>query len=65
MKFQVTMKASDALYEAIRQVATQTPEDDELSEKLNKMCERWFKWGEYLTVEIDTKAMTCQVVELK
>ncbi len=65
MKFQVTMKAPDALYEAIRQAVLKAPEDDDLRQELIEKCERWFKWGEYLTVEIDTEAMTCQVVELK
>jgi hypothetical protein len=34
-------------------------------EKHAGQCGRWFKYGEYLTVEIDTDAGTCVVVEDK
>jgi hypothetical protein len=45
-------------------------DDDEIEEvkqkrieKISKLCcDRWFKWGEYLRVEIDTEAKTCTVL---
>jgi hypothetical protein len=50
MKFRVTMKDPDTLNDAI----------EEAVEK--QMCGRWFGYGEYLTVEIDTDAKTCTVI---
>jgi hypothetical protein len=32
-------------------------------EKLSQICRQWFKWGEYLTVEVDTLARTCTIME--
>lgn len=29
---------------------------------VDKACDKWLKWDEYLTVEIDTKADTCIVI---
>lgn len=79
MKFRVTMKDPDTLHEAIKKavrdelVAT-TPalRADERSvlsglreEKTYELCSKWFGYGEYLTVEIDTEAKTCVVVPEK
>lgn len=30
--------------------------------KAKEVCLQWFKWGEYLTVEIDTELGTCTVI---
>lgn len=74
MKFNVTMKDPDVLGDAILQAVEQefkesTLEQDELDsvielreEKIKEVCSKWFKYGEYLTVEIDTEAGTCVVV---
>lgn len=32
-------------------------------EKTRELCAKWFRYSEYLTVEIDTDAKTCVVVE--
>lgn len=32
-------------------------------EDIKKLSEKWFKYGEYLTVEIDTELGTCTVIE--
>lgn len=32
-------------------------------EKVAKLCSKWFRYGEYLAVEIDTEAGTCTVLE--
>ena len=34
-------------------------------EKVKQIVSRWFEYGEYLTVEIDTDTETCAVVPLK
>jgi len=75
MKFRVTMKDPDTLHDAIREAverevaAMPDLDDDEReaiiekrNEKVSDKCDRWFKYSEYLTVEIDTEAMTCVVV---
>lgn len=76
MKFRVSMKDPDTLDEAIsRAVArevtllglTDLAEKDAVEEvrreKAKSVCAQWFKYGEYLDVEIDTEAGTCVVVK--
>jgi len=77
MKFKVTMKDADTLYDAIQdavdeQVSAMGLDEDEADalkerrrEKISDLCGEWFRYGEYLTVEIDTDAKTCVVVSLK
>lgn len=75
MKFRVTMKDPDTLGDAIHDaVAKDVAKLDDLStderadvadrraEAARKLCDRWFEYDEYLTVEIDTEAKTCVVV---
>lgn len=75
MKFQVTMKDPDVLYDAIKEalekeIMSAEFEDDEERDmiletrqgKVAKICAKWFGFGEYLTVEIDTEKKTCTVV---
>lgn len=74
MKFQVTMKDPDTLYDAIGDAVTKTvnamlddPDERDVLvktrvDKVSEICRKWFKYGEYLTVEIDTDAETCVVV---
>lgn len=40
-------------------------EVSDLSEECRKICEKWFEFGEYLTVEIDTDEKTATVCEVK
>lgn len=75
MKFRVTMKdpdtLNDAISDAIRQqlAESQLPEDEQeelleiREEKVGKICGKWFEYGEYLTIEIDTETQTARVVE--
>lgn len=76
MKFVVTLKDPDVLHNAIREavrleVSTLALSDDgereavaELrAEKVHALCGTWFRYGEYLTVEVDTEAKTCVVVK--
>lgn len=75
MKFQVQMKDPDTLHDAIceavnaelrAQGITDREEFESLGEirhaRTSKLCSKWFEYGEYLTVEIDTDAGTCVVV---
>lgn len=74
MKFEVTMKDPDGVYDCIQDAAkewagqvTGVDEEERESlveskhEKLQKICKKWFEYGEYLTVEIDTEAESITV----
>lgn len=81
MKFRVTMKDPDTLHDAIKDAVKEDLnkmasdlklDDDErhtITEsrimKVGDLCSTWFKWSEYLTVEIDTDAKTCVVISEK
>ena len=76
MKFKIQMKDPDALYDAISDAIHADTEniadDDERMavkevrrDKVGSLCTKWFKYGEYLTVEIDTEAQTCTVVPVR
>lgn len=62
MKFTVSMKNPDALDYAIGDAAAG---DEKLVKTLKKLCEKWFTYGEYLDVEIDTEAKTCTVLKAR
>lgn len=74
MKIKVQMKDPDTLHDAITDAVnehltleglTDPEERDALLEvryaRVAAQAEKWFKYGEYLTVEIDTDANTCVV----
>lgn len=75
MKIKVIMKDPDTMYDAVQEAvkrgikAMNLPEDEaegliELRcEKEREKMSKWFKYGEYLAVEIDTDAMTATVLE--
>ena len=81
MKFRVSMKCPDALHEAVKEAVEEsvdtssvlgTLDGDEKDsiiesriEKVRSLCSKWFKYGEYLEVEIDTEEATCVVVPCK
>lgn len=73
MKFKVQMKDPDTLHDAIadaihKDTASIADGDERTAvkevrgDKVRALCSRWFEYGEYLTVEIDTEAQTCVVV---
>ena len=75
MKFTVIFKDPDALWEAIDDTVNELKvaglSDDELEavkekrkEEIREMCGKWFEFGEYLSVEIDTDKKSCTVVEI-
>lgn len=71
-KFRVTLKDPDTLYDAISEQLDKELEkmdEDEAEavrdirqEKYGEIASKWFRYGEYLTVEIDTEANTCVVI---
>lgn len=70
MIFQVMMKDPDGvdhcIKEAFNDATFGSPSDefnDSVWEELQAAKRKWFKWSEYLTVEIDTEAGTCVVIE--
>lgn len=75
MKFTVTMKDPDTLREAIADAVNidlcasgleadeQELLGDSRKQKIATLCDKWFWYGEFLAVEIDTEAGTCTVKE--
>lgn len=62
----------DAIDDAIKSdLANLTDEDEKeavkevRAEKVRKLCAKWFDYGEYLMVEIDTERETCTVVSAR
>lgn len=77
-KFTITMKDPDGFANSLMEAAELTDVDDlkldedekemirqEREDKLRGFLKTWFRYDEYLTVEIDTEAKTCTVVETK
>jgi len=66
------MKDPDVLDDSINDAVLESMEDvaeDEVdllkehrAEKIKSLCSKWFQYGEYITVEIDTESETCIVV---
>lgn len=76
MKFKVSMKDPDTLHDAITDAIKEMkfPDlsgdeaelvRDKRNEEVSALCSKWFEYGEYLTVEIDTDAGTCTVVNVR
>jgi hypothetical protein len=73
MKFQISFKDPDGVANSIQEaINNDLPKDldenefEELTEGrkilLEEATKRWIKWGEYVTIEIDTEKNTCVVV---
>lgn len=77
MKFTVYLKdpdtLQDAINDAVKEELLRVLEDDEEREAVaeirkqntSEACATWFQYGECVTLEIDTKAMTCVVLPVK
>ncbi len=76
MKFTVTLKDPDGVYDSIQEAIKRSVEhipaigEDEReelieirSEKIRDITSKWFEYDEYLTVEIDTEEETIKVCE--
>lgn len=73
-KIKVTLKDPDTMYDAVQDFvdeelkASNLPEDEQEAvkdlrvEKYSEAVGKFFEYGEYLTVEIDTDAKTARVV---
>ncbi len=75
MKFIVQMKDPDTLQDAIDEAVKSLVVDglsigemslirESRSEQIRALCAKWFEYGEYLRVEIDTEARTCTVLSV-
>ena len=68
MKIRVTFKMPDAVDDAIgyavKDAMDDNPKQDEeaLVGAAKKACAKWFEYGEYVVVEVDTKDGTCVVL---
>lgn len=66
MKFRVTFKTSDAVDDAICRAAQSDAETEQERETLideaREVSRKYFKYGEYVTVEVDTQLDTCTVI---
>jgi hypothetical protein len=62
MKIIISLKTPDAVFTAIRQNLAEGDEDTDY-DTLYNLCSTWFKYGEYLSVEVDTEQKTCTVLE--
>jgi hypothetical protein len=72
MKIRMGFKTPDAMDDAIKEAVDaemeklkpdqQDVDADDLAYEAKLTCSRWVKWGEYITVEVDTDKGTCEVV---
>lgn len=74
MKFVVQMKdpdtLQDAIADAVKRLTIEGLDATEMQmvrehreEEINKICGKWWEFGEYLRVEVDTDLGTCTVLE--
>ena len=76
MKIKITLKDPDGVYEALNDAADKslievsgiTSEERKSlyglrRESISSDCKQWIKYGEYVTIEIDTDAKTAKVLE--
>lgn len=56
LKVQLTFKTPDVAYEATQDL----PDEEQLAAEV--AISKWVKYGEYLTVEIDTETDECKVI---
>lgn len=77
MKFKINLKDPDGVSDGVTDAvaasvaAMDLPDDERESleetraEKVNEALREWFEYGEYVTIEIDTEAMTATVCKAK
>jgi hypothetical protein len=59
MKLKITLKDPDGVYESIKNAVDSTD-----FEFIEEQCKPWIKYGEYVTIEIDTDAGTATVCKV-
>ena len=78
MKIRITMKDPDCMHNAVREAVEENVRqvawltdieraslEESRIETAQAQCLKWFRYGEYLTVEVDTDAGTCVVLEAR
>lgn len=75
MKLRIVMKdpdgvsnsVSDAVHDSVNELGLPRNESDAVlearMETVNRVLQRWFRWNEYVTIEVDTDTGTAVVVE--
>lgn len=67
MKVHVTFKTPDALDMALDEACLNDYGNDQsvedIKDEARQICEKWIKYGEYVTLEIDTTQGTATVLE--
>lgn len=58
MKVNLTFKSPDTMYYTCQGMS------DEEEKQVKEVCRKWIKYGEYLTVEVDTDEETIKVLEV-
>lgn len=58
MKIQFIVQTPDCLQPALEYI-----DDEDLREAVEELSKKWIKYGESLTLEIDTDTETCIVLE--
>lgn len=75
MKFKVTFKTPDAVYESVKDIAEQEAcgivdadencdRQSEIRTELEDFASKWVKYGEVITVEFDTEKGTANIVTI-
>lgn len=76
MKIEILLKDPDVLSESINEAVEELKIEglsegeleavkEKRKEEMTELCSKWFEYGEYLKVEVDTDKETCTVVPLK
>jgi hypothetical protein len=79
MRFRITFKDPDGVYDCVQSAAEgslleqkEALDEDEYQvllktrlESTQEAIKQWIQYGEYMTVEIDTKGKTCEVVPVR
>jgi lipoate-protein ligase A len=70
MKIELTFKTPDIVHDTAKDLAMQIGFKDEhemfdIMDDIKKACEPWVKWGEYVTIEIDTETGEAKVQKAK
>ena len=76
MKIHITMKNPDCVYDAVQQAAKDSADEvngittaeraelvESRREEIEEAIKQWVKYGEYITVELDTVLRTARVCD--